>query len=62
MRFILFVFSLFPVAAFAHEGDHSYSNILQNLFHLVTEPDHIMMAAGAGALVGLVIYLRKRWA
>lgn len=48
------------VAASAHPGEHGFS-VVQSLFHLLTEPDHLAMMAGAAAL-GAVLWfkLRKR--
>jgi hypothetical protein len=60
MRFFPIVFTLIPVAALAHSGDHTPNTAMQNLYHLVTAPDHLIMAAGAVALIVAVIYLRKR--
>jgi hypothetical protein len=62
MRFFPVVFTLIPVPALAHSGDHTPNTVIQNLYHLVTAPDHLIMAAGALALIVAVIYLRKRQA
>lgn len=42
---------LLPTAAFAHTGDHGASGI----FHLLTEPDHLLLVAAivAAAVFGL---------
>ena len=58
MKRFIAVFSLSPVAAFAHAGGHP-PDFLANLAHLVTQPDHLIMLVCATALVGLVFYLRK---
>lgn len=50
---------LLPNAALAHAGDHSHSAVMENLIHLITEPDHLMMMGAAVLLVGLV-FLRKQ--
>ena len=43
----------------AHPGEHLYS-IIGSLFHLLTEPDHLAMLAGAVALAAGLFYILKR--
>jgi hydrogenase/urease accessory protein HupE len=50
---------LLPNAALAHAGDHSHSAVMENLIHLVTEPDHLMMMGAAALLAGLVFYRKQ---
>ncbi|RUS60806.1 hypothetical protein EGN72_07910 [Pseudorhodobacter sp. E13] len=59
MRHSLTLFALLPSAAFAHAGDHAAQSVLQNLWHLVTEPDHLAIAAAVVLAVGAAAYLRK---
>lgn len=48
------------VAAQAHPGDHGFVTVVQGLFHLVTEPDHLaMIAAGALVVAGGIWYKRR---
>jgi len=43
---------LTPSFALAHPGHHEQAGLLENLHHLLTEPDHLL-AAGALLLIGL---------
>lgn len=45
-----------PTAAVAHPGDHSHAGLL----HLLTEPDHLAMMAGAAAVLIVALRLRAR--
>lgn len=38
---------LLPTAALAHPGDHAHAGLM----HLLTEPDHLAMIAGAAVVV-----------
>ncbi len=51
--------TLSSTAALAHPGDHAFS-MLNSLVHLLTEPDHLAMLMAAAALVGVILYKRKR--
>jgi hypothetical protein len=56
MRLLAFL-TLLPAAAHAHPGVHSGAD----LFHLLTEPDHLAMAGGVvGVVVAVLLWLRKR--
>ncbi len=46
-------------AALAHPGEHAFS-IVGSLYHLLTEPDHLVMIAAAVALAAALIYKFKR--
>lgn len=46
MRSVLLVLMLHATNAFAHPGDH-HDNLLASLIHLLTEPDHLALAAMA---------------
>lgn len=46
-----------PLAAFAHPGEHHGG--IPSLAHILTEPDHLAMILGAGA-IGYFIYRRVR--
>jgi hydrogenase/urease accessory protein HupE len=45
-------------AAQAHVGDHALS-IMQSLFHLLTEPDHLAMMIGA-VVISVLLFLKFR--
>jgi len=45
-------------AAFAHPGDHLFT-AMGSLAHLLTEPDHLAMMAGAALLAIVVWRMRK---
>jgi hypothetical protein len=49
----------FSSTAFAHPGEHAF-NVANSLIHLLTEPDHLAMLALGAAVVGVLIYKRKR--
>ncbi len=42
LTFLTFLMALLSPAAFAHPGEH-HGNLLHNLFHLLTEPDHLAL-------------------
>jgi hydrogenase/urease accessory protein HupE len=58
MKTLFALFALLPTAVFAHSGDHGHASYFNNLRHLATEPDHLVMLIAAIA-VAVVIYLRK---
>ncbi|HEV7384160.1 MAG TPA: HupE/UreJ family protein [Phenylobacterium sp.] len=61
LRLAAFAFALFaPTLALAHPGDHSAMGFAQGLHHLVSEPDHLAMAALAVVAVGGWGLLRAR--
>jgi hypothetical protein len=43
----------------AHPGEHLFS-IVGSFFHLLTEPDHLAMLAGAVAVAAGLFYMLKR--
>jgi hydrogenase/urease accessory protein HupE len=46
-------------AAFAHPGEHAFT-IAASVYHLLTEPDHLAMMAGAIIIAAALIYKFKR--
>ena len=54
MKRLVSALTLLPSAALAHPGDHRTSN----LWHLLTEPDHLAMIGLAVAVLGYALY---RW-
>jgi hypothetical protein len=48
-------FAMTSTAAFAHPGEHGFS-VLNSLWHLVTEPDHLVMLAVAVVVGAAVAY------
>ena len=59
MRQSMTFIALFPTAAAAHSGDHAPNTVLQNLWHLATQPDHLVIAAVAVLALAAALYLRK---
>ena len=56
MKRILTLAVLAPTAALAHPGDHGGFSLQAMITHLLSEPDHIVMALGAVAVVLVLIY------
>ena len=54
MKRLVSALTLLPSAALAHPGEHRTSN----LWHLLTEPDHLAMIGLAVAVLGYALY---RW-
>jgi hydrogenase/urease accessory protein HupE len=48
-----------PSVAFAHPGEHGMT-VLNSLWHLLTEPDHLAMIAVGIIVVGVLFYKRSR--
>lgn len=46
-------------AALAHPGEHLFS-VAGSLYHLLTEPDHLAMMAGAVVIAAALIYTFER--
>ena len=46
-------------AAFAHPGKHAFT-VAASLYHLLTEPDHLAMMAGAAIIAAALVYKFKR--
>jgi hypothetical protein len=46
-------------AALAHPGEHAFT-IAASVYHLLTEPDHLAMLAGAIIIAAALFYTFKR--
>lgn len=50
--------TLLPGTAFAHQGEHGGA-FFKELFHVVSEPDHLIIVCAGAALIGSVSWVRR---
>jgi hydrogenase/urease accessory protein HupE len=62
MKRLAMLAGCFPAVAWAHPGHHLFDSIAGYVAHLLSEPDHVAMIAGAGLGLGWLVTtaLRRR--